>query len=240
MKIEDKYEVLEAIAGLGGTEDVTVPAWEKSTGRLVFVHILAGGYSTETNMVLTAIGRLPPEHRQHVLGAGDLSGNAYIVTDALPWGATLRDWVNSAYKAEPVDRAADPVKFSKAGAWKIPVIKAGAPPPPVEPPPPPAETKSEPGEFTRMIQAVKPETPPAPPSPAPPWPAAEPAAPPPSSAAPPAASQPPAESWSAITRNEPGEFTRLMQASELGRRPRPHRREYGIRRHLRQRLSRRS
>ena len=85
MQIEDKYELLEAVTGLGGTEDITVPAWEKSTGKLAFVHILAGGYNQETKALLISIGTLGPEDRQHVLGAGDYSGSPYVVTDALPW-----------------------------------------------------------------------------------------------------------------------------------------------------------
>src|SRR5215467_336186 len=123
MQLEDKYDLLEPLSGLGGAADITVPEWEKSNGRLVFVHVLAGGYSAETNQVLTTLGRLPAEHRQHMLGAGDYAGNAYVVTDALPWGATLRGWVASVSANSPLEpaQAAEPVKLSKAGAWKIPV-----------------------------------------------------------------------------------------------------------------------
>src|SRR5690349_8996157 len=101
MQIEEKYELLESIAGLGGADDVTVPAFEKATGRLVFVHFLAGGYSPETNKVLTAIGKVTGPDRQHILGAGDYQSNAYVVTDALPWGATLRKWVSTLGAPQP-------------------------------------------------------------------------------------------------------------------------------------------
>src|SRR5579864_4541048 len=93
MQLEQKYELLEAINDLSGDRDQTIPAWERSTGKQVFVHLLAGGYSSENNAVLTAVGRLSPEHRQHVLGAGDHLGNAYVITDALPWGVSLRKWI---------------------------------------------------------------------------------------------------------------------------------------------------
>ena len=76
MQLEQKYELLEAVGELGGTQDQTIPAWERSSGKLVFVHLLAGGYSAEVNAILTAVGRLPPENRQRVLGAGDYSGTA--------------------------------------------------------------------------------------------------------------------------------------------------------------------
>ena len=93
MQLEQKYELLEAINDLSGDRDQTIPAWERSTGKQVFVHLLAGGYNSDNNAVLTAVGRLSPEHRQHVLGAGDHLGNAYVITDALPWGISLRQWV---------------------------------------------------------------------------------------------------------------------------------------------------
>ncbi len=72
MPIEDKYELLEPLTEVGGVQDVTIPAWEKASGRLVFVHILSGGYAAETSQVLSVIGKLPPEHKQHVVGAESL------------------------------------------------------------------------------------------------------------------------------------------------------------------------
>ncbi|HXB72182.1 MAG TPA: hypothetical protein VNY05_28350 [Candidatus Acidoferrales bacterium] len=218
MQIEEKYELLEPIAGLGGTQDVTVPAWERASGRLVFVHVLTGGYAAETSQVLTALGRLAIEHKQHVLGAGDLSGSAYVVTDALPWGASLRTWVASVSGTAPssftapVERPADEVRFLRAGAWKIPVIKPGDPPSPAVP-----AAAPEPGGFTGGMRAAPPAGAPAGESPVeqagpgaglqtmpvavptPSSPKGE------SQASTPAAAAPPAE---------PGEFTRLMQAGK--------------------------
>src|SRR5436309_10797445 len=128
MELEEKYNLLETVTGLGGPDDITVPAWEKATGRLAFVHILAGGYNPETKALLISIGALAPEERKHVLAAGDYSGSPYVVTDALPWGSTLRNWLKTAGgKGAPVEqRPADPLKFSKAGAWKIPVPQPGS------------------------------------------------------------------------------------------------------------------
>src|SRR3954466_14998958 len=127
MPIEDKYELLEPITGLGGAQDVTIPAWEKASGRLVFVHILSGGYGAETNQVLSLIGKVPPDHKKHVVGAGDLSGSAYVVTDSLPWGATLRAWVASVSGKEPeLERPLDEPRLTRAGIWKIPVNKPGS------------------------------------------------------------------------------------------------------------------
>jgi hypothetical protein len=190
MQIEEKYELLEVITGTGGAQDVTVPAWERASGRLVFIHVLAGGYGPETNGILSTIPRLPAEHKQHVLGAGDLSGSAYVVTDALPWGASLRTWVASVSgQAQQVERPPDPAQLLRAGAWKIPVVKPGASPVNV--------SRAEPGEFTRML-GIAPAEAPAATAPGEPDRLAG-----LSSAGAPFS-----------TTAEPGEFTRLMQTAQ--------------------------
>jgi hypothetical protein len=202
MQLEQKYELLEAVGELTGEQDQTIPAWERSTGKLVFVHFLAGGYKAENNAVLTAVGRLSPEHRQHVLAAGDHAGSAYVITDALPWGVTLRNWITNMSPKEEAPPTAPEVKveappaapevpvkveaptpppaaseLARAGTWKIPAFDAAV--------------KSEP------VEARQPElTPPAPPK-------LEPVVTPTSSAAAPAPAAP---------EREPGEFTRLMRA----------------------------
>jgi hypothetical protein len=153
MQLEQKYELLEAVTEISDDRDQTIPAWERSTGKQVFVHLLAGGYSAENNIVLTAVGRLSPEHRQHVLGAGDHIGNAYVITDALPWGMSLRKWIESIYAKPPAQPpavqapntpvgnaskpdASDAAKLTRAGTWRIPAFNPGAKSTPVEPVPP--------------------------------------------------------------------------------------------------------
>ncbi len=193
MQLEQKYELLEAVGELVGTQDQTIPAWERSSGKLVFVHLLAGGYNGEVNAILTAVGRLPPENRQRVLGAGDYSGTAYVITDALPWGVTLRNWItNMSPKVEtpaappaptiPVTVEAPPAarnaaELTRAGTWKIPAFDSAV--------------KSEP------VAPRQPEPPPP--------------APPPKLD--PVVTQPMAINAGAVVpEKEPGEFTRLMRA----------------------------
>ena len=155
MQLEEKYELLEAVGEISG-RDRTIPAWEKSTGKQVFVHLLAGGYSAENNLVLTAVGRLSAEHRQHVLGAGDHLGNAYVITDALPWGVPLRNWIEKirgqAEAPAPAPAASNAVldesKLARAGTWRIPAFNPVSKLEPAEPQPrehtPPSPPKLDP------------------------------------------------------------------------------------------------
>jgi hypothetical protein len=157
MQLEQKYELLEAISDLSGDRDQTIPAWERSTGKQVFVHFLAGGYNSLNNAVLTAVGRLSSEHRQHVLGAGDHLGNAYVITDALPWGISLRQWVeqiqgkpqsppsspNAIIPPSPATPKPETAEspLARAGTWRIPVFNPAAKTaPPAEPPKPAAQS----------------------------------------------------------------------------------------------------
>jgi hypothetical protein len=210
MQLEQKYELLEAVGELRGEQDQTIPAWERSTGKLVFVHLLAGGYNTENNALLTAVGRLSPEHRQHVLAAGDHAGSAYVITDALPWGMSLRNWItNMSPKGEappqtppPAPEASakverpvsDASEMSRAGTWRIPAFDAGIKSEPVAPRhpehTPPAAPKAEPSEAPPTAIYKGPPVPTvSTPAPANPEPAAAP-------------------------EREPGEFTRLMRAAQ--------------------------
>ncbi len=176
---------METLEFLGGkyqkTEQIvpgpvqTFRAREAATGREVFVHRVS---STEEQAEQTALLRMlttvllrSAEARKLVLDFGDDQGFWYVVTDSEPRCLILREWL----------------QFELNRANSAPAVEKRAPAKPVPAPEAPTvqQTKSEPGEFTRMFEAG-----------------------PRVSATPPSASartpSPPAE-------NEPGEFTRFFQ-----------------------------
>lgn len=142
MIFHDKYELL---ALRGGDRDIALPGREISSGRDVLVHLLAAGYTPENREVLAAIDRLPGEYRLRVLDKGDHEGIPYLVTEVLPANLKLREWLAKAQSAVPAPKpAASP---GRSGAWRIQADTEAT-----------RQTTGmapEPGEFTRMFQAVK-------------------------------------------------------------------------------------
>jgi len=126
MVFRDKYELL---ALRGGDKEIALPGREISSARPVLLHLLAGGYAPENQELLRALGNLSADQRGHVLESGDHDGIPYVVTDTLPDNVSLRSWVAAAVVAQP------PQSNGSAA-------EAGAP-------------NVEPGEFTRLFQAVE-------------------------------------------------------------------------------------
>ena len=126
MVFRDKYELLTL---RGGDKEIALPGREISSARPVLLHLLAGGYAPENQELLRVLGNLSADQRGHVLETGDHDGIPYVVTDTLPDNLSLRSWVAAAVVAQPP-------QSSK------PAAEAGAP-------------GVEPGEFTRLFQAVE-------------------------------------------------------------------------------------
>src|SRR5690349_19019700 len=136
------YQKFELLEPLPGGDIKSFNARETATGRLVIAHLMVAGHTPQNDELLRAIGALPPEWRAHIVEAGEHEGTPYVVTDRMT-GPALADWVRAAPAAAPKP-AVDPMLFTRAGAWKIPVQPHAAAPPPAA---------AEPGEFTRMFQA---------------------------------------------------------------------------------------
>jgi len=126
MVFQDKYELL---ALRGGDNEIALPGREISSGRPVLLHLLAGGYAPENQELLRALGNLSSEQRGHVLDSGDHDGIPYVVTDTLPDNLSVRSWVAAGAVAQPPQSSESPAQ-------------AAAP-------------YAEPGEFTRLFQAVE-------------------------------------------------------------------------------------
>ncbi len=197
MIFHDRFELL---ALRGGDREIALPGREISSGRDVLVHLLSSGYSPENRELLAIIDGLSPEHRRRVLEKGDHEGIPYVVTETLPANVTLREWLSAAKAATPLPRQTK--RPSRSGEWQIPPEKE-APPKTVPASAPPA---AQPGEFTRLFQAVKE---PAPSGGLPKTPDEEPTA---TLTLPTLAHEAPAAP-AAPARPEPGEFTRMMQAA---------------------------
>ncbi|MGB9606772.1 MAG: hypothetical protein ACPL88_12925, partial [Bryobacteraceae bacterium] len=180
MSLPEKYELLDLIAE---NETRTYLARERSTVRMVMVHVLLPGPNRISLLELVLRTRMIPATpgRLQILDLGEHEGNPYVVTEIIPGFTTLRNWLGAEL------------------AWA-----SGAQPPAATAPPPSSAPASgttarrDPSEFTQLFQAVmfnlpssKATTQPGPPH----WPAsAEPseAAPPlsPPVAPPPPAGQP--------------------------------------------------
>src|SRR5580658_1754895 len=211
MDFYQKYELIDPLPGEGTR---SFRARQIASGREVAVHLLVGGKSAENDTLLTRLRALPEPSLRKLIEVGDNDGTIFVATEAPPF-LHLSEWLTEQERAAG---AADSLKYTRAGSWKIPTMPA--PPPPVAPQaPPPVAPSSGPGEFTSMFQQgsapVAPPVPAAPqqtPAPPPSGPGeftrmfqqgSAPAAPPVMPAAP--QTPPPAT---------PGEFTRLFQAAQ--------------------------
>src|ERR1017187_8274718 len=147
MIFHDRYELL-ALRG-GDDREIALPGREISSGRDVLVHLLSAGYTPENQELLAIIDRLTAEPRRRVLDKGDHEGIPYVVTEVLPPNLKLREWLAAAMSAAPPPTTtASP---ARSGVWRIPAVSE-APPKSAPAPDTPA---LEPGEFTRLFEAVK-------------------------------------------------------------------------------------
>ncbi|MGB9457743.1 MAG: hypothetical protein WCB12_16955, partial [Bryobacteraceae bacterium] len=218
MEFHQKYELIEPLPGEGPK---SFRARQSALGRDVTVHFLVGGQTQENQWLLARLRALPPNSLARMIEVGTNSeGTQYVVTVAPPF-QHLTEWLQEQENASAIEAQS----LTRAGMWKVPAMAPPTPTLPVQPapaaeqPPAPLSAASEPGEFTRLFQTpAAPAAAPAPAAPlaneeitqpmlSPAQPAPEPPVAPSLStpAPPPLAAQPP--------RPEPGEFTRLFQAS---------------------------
>ena len=218
-----------------GPADRTLAGREISSGRLVTIHLLAGGHNAANDALLAQIVSLPPDYQACFLETGDYYGTLYVITDVLAGNPPLRQWLaglKAKIAAEQAARPNDLLTRVRTGQ-----VQTNVPQPAVHATPPPRPI-DEPGEFTRLLRAQT--GPPSPPAetnrliratPKPPVQAASvaPAAPATGEAGeftrllraeakPPAAATPAPQSTPQAT-SELGEFTRLLRA-EISSSPR--------------------
>lgn len=207
MSFDQRFHVLGTIPDTIGLADHAMPGRQISSGRLVTIHLLAGGHNPANEDLLAQVAALPHDYQACFLETGDHRGTPYVITDVLAGNPPLRQWM-AGLKAKLVSGdPSNPNDPNRMKAWKIPGWAVGQPPAG----PGGAAPSTGPGEFTRLFQTL-------------PKPSADPASSAPSASAgegeftrllkpqviPPApAATPPAPPAPAAT--EPGEFTRLLR-----------------------------
>src|SRR5437764_15371096 len=128
MKFDEKYELLDAVPGVGGK---SFQARQIPSRREVTVHLLTGGETPENQALLARLRKLPLEALAKVIEVGDRDGAKFVVTVAPPY-LHLHDWL---LEQERSVRSLHDQQFNRAGAWKVP---------PAAPAPPAKDS----GEFT--------------------------------------------------------------------------------------------
>src|SRR5262249_54681919 len=143
MNLYERFELLEAPRGKSVR---SFKARRVSTGQPVEVHLLVEG----AEPILFRVARLPEEKSRCVLENGEENSTPFIVTEVLTGYNSFEDWLSSPVKANSKPADAAPI----ATPPSVPALPAGAirsvsaVPVPAGP---------EPGEFTRMFLASKPE-----------------------------------------------------------------------------------
>ncbi|MBC8167122.1 MAG: hypothetical protein H7Y20_14790 [Bryobacteraceae bacterium] len=196
MSFYDRYELLDL------TRDGAVKTYagkQKGTGRLVSIHLFAGGRAAHP-LVMERLSQLPEAARAEILETGEHEGTVCVVTAPWKYAGGFSDWVLA--QNHPAIQSDG---FAKAGSWRVPTIEFGKKSA--------QATNLEPGEFTKMFQS--PRTPgaggatPSTPEPVAPKPPADPD-PPPQPSTPVAEPGIRSQSTSAVPA---GEFTRQFRLS---------------------------
>jgi hypothetical protein len=238
MTFAKKYELQLPIPELTGERDQQLKACQISSGKLVTIHLLAGGYSGPNHDLLSDAAALPSEYRNRFLEIGDFQGMPFVVTEPGAVPTTIREWIPEAVanvrsgivsaglaepSAQPPSDTPGPGEFTR-------MMRTGK-----DPDPPPQTAKPEIGEFTRLMKSTPAESqPPSPPvTPSVPAAAAEPGdftrmmrsvsdppqkAPTPRAVAPltSAPAPPPVSAPIPTATSGVGEFTRMLRAASAG------------------------
>ncbi len=150
MNFDKKYELQLPIPELTGKQDEQISGRQISTGRLVTIHILAGGYSGENQRLLQEAAELPPKYRGCFIEIGDHQGMPFLVADAAMVTVAVREWIPAATANLEISPLGKTGEFGKLGSWKSSDLQRAEPEQPKA------------GEFTQMMQTVKPVALPAP------------------------------------------------------------------------------
>ena len=122
MDFYQKYELIDPLPGEGTR---SFRARQIATGREVAVHLLTGGKTTENDALLTRLRTLPEGSLRKLIEVGDNDGTIFVATEAPPL-LHLAEWLA---EQERASGAADALKYTRAGSWKIPAMAAPPPPP---------------------------------------------------------------------------------------------------------------
>jgi hypothetical protein len=155
MEFQKKYAFTEPIPGEGAS---SFRGRQLTSGRDVSIHLLPGGRAVNESF-LARIRNLPNDTLAKLVEIGEDNGNLYVVTIAPPY-QHFSEWLSD---QERINRSETDPRVMSSGVpipdksdplFQSSLHEAGQTPEAGEttvlPP------KSEPGEFTRMFQAVEP------------------------------------------------------------------------------------
>ena len=93
MSFDQRFELTGRIAESMDQADLALAGRQMSSGRLVTIHLLAGGHNPANEALLADIAALPPQYQVCFVEAGDHNGTPYVVTDPLAGNPPLRQWM---------------------------------------------------------------------------------------------------------------------------------------------------
>src|SRR5580658_260546 len=93
MSFDQRFHLLGSIPESIGRADHTLPGRQISSGRLVTIHLLAGGHNPANDLLLAQVAALPPDYQACFLETGDFRGTPYVITDVLAGNPPLRQWM---------------------------------------------------------------------------------------------------------------------------------------------------
>ncbi len=152
MSFYQRFELLEPLP----SQDVKMfKGREIATGQPIVAHLMVAGRTPENEALLAQVAKLAPPFASHVRDVGEHEGTPYVVTDVLPGGIGLREYVRTAVAATPRVPAPappppqatrpDPAPFTRVGMWRVPA-RPGEQKPAPEAPKPAAD------DFDRMFE----------------------------------------------------------------------------------------
>jgi hypothetical protein len=104
MQLDESYEIFE----LTQHEGVVVSkARDKKTGKLIQIHLFPNEKIPEASQICARLLSLPGEARSKVLKYGQDGNSTYFITEPLPEGEGLAEWVRRAAAPRPSERMAE-------------------------------------------------------------------------------------------------------------------------------------
>lgn len=132
MDLNRKYEFLQPLADPTVSVEQTVPVQERTSGRILLLHLFPAGRGAEDEPLLKQAGQLPSEQQCHIVEIGEWQGAVFIVTSLLPGAVLFRTWLGASAGVAPGEHEIAPAQPVTAQ----PAASLPAPQPPDTPPAP--------------------------------------------------------------------------------------------------------
>ncbi len=141
MQLDDSYEIFE----LTQHEGVVVSkARDKKTGNLIQIHLFPNEKIPEASQICARLLSLPEDARRKVLKYGQDGSSTYFITEPLPEGEGLAEWVRREAAPRPATRQPEVSSGAMGSLRRIDIEPA-----PLQPLPPGAESRLTPLNQTQ-------------------------------------------------------------------------------------------